>query len=271
MEKRYFHTNDAADTSLTVKLNREKKLILHTMEITERKLKVSKPPEVISYYTMRRAIGILGITLPLILVAGSSLFGGCREIQYSVSTYYHTNMRNIFVGYNCAVALFLFAYRGHDWRDNIAGYLGCIFVLGVAFLPCSIGTSGQSCLIIPGEQNPMVGKLHNLSALLYFMVLIIYSLFLFPRTHMDMLTGEKMFMGRQKRRRNVVYYICGTLMSVSLLLIMGFFWFFGRHFPNLRSLNPVFWLEVVILISFGVSWLTKGQLLFRDDTYRRGP
>lgn len=241
------------------------------MDSMERKVKISKPPEVISYYTMRRAIGILGITLPLILVVGSSLFGGCREVQYSISTYYHTNMRNIFVGYNCAVALFLFAYRGHDWRDNLTGYLGSIFVLGVAFLPCSIGDTDQNCLIHPGPQNPMVGKLHNLSALLYFIVLIIYSLILFPKTHMDMLTGEKMFMGRQKRRRNVVYYICGTLMAVSLLLIILYVWFLGKHFPNLRSLNPVFWLEVVILFSFGISWLTKGQLLFRDDSYRRGP
>lgn len=241
------------------------------MENTVQRVKVDKPPEVISYYNMRRAIGILGITLPLILVVGSSLFGGCREIQYSISTYYHTNMRNIFVGYNCAVALFLFAYRGHDWRDNLTGYLGCIFVLGVAFLPCSIGTSDHSCLIIPEAQNPMVGKIHNLSALLYFIVLIIYSLILFPMTHMDMLTGEKMFMGRQKRRRNVVYYICGSLMSASLLLILLYVWFFGKHYPNLRSLNPVFWLEVVILLSFGVSWLTKGQLLLRDDSYRRGP
>ena len=241
------------------------------MEIGEHKVKEHKPPEVISYYSMRRAIGILGITLPLILVAGSALFGGCREVQSSISTYYHTNMRNIFVGYNCAVALFLFAYRGHDWRDNLTGYLGCIFVLGVAFLPCSIGSSNQACLIIPGEQNPMVGKLHNLSALLYFIVLIIYSLILFPRTHMDMITGEKMFMGRQKRRRNVVYYICGSLMTASLLLIILHVWFLGKHYPNLKSLNPVFWLEVVILLSFGISWLTKGQLLFRDDSYRRGP
>jgi hypothetical protein len=241
------------------------------MENKEHRVKVDKPPEVISYYTMRRAIGILGITLPFILVAGSSLFGDCREVQSSISTYYHTNMRNIFVGYNCAVALFLFAYRGHDWRDNLTGYLGCIFVLGVAFLPCSIGESGHNCLIIPADQNPMVGKLHNLSALLYFIVLIIYSLILFPMTHMDMLTGEKMFMGRQKRRRNVVYYICGSLMSVSLLLIILYVWFLGGQYPNLRSLNPVFWMEVVILLSFGISWLTKGQLFFRDDSYRRGP
>ena len=231
----------------------------------------NKPPEVISYYTMRRAIGILGITLPLMLVAGSSLFGGCKEVQFSISTYYHTNMRNIFVGYNCAVALFLFAYRGHDWRDNLAGYLGCIFVLGVAFLPCSIGASVKPCLIPATGQNPLVGKLHNLCALLYFIILIVYALFLFPKTHMDMVSGEKMFMGRQKKKRNVVYYICGGLMTVSLLLILTYIWILEDHYTNLLRLDPVFWLETVVLLSFGISWLTKGQLFFRDENYRRGP
>jgi len=232
---------------------------------------MEKPPEIISYYTMRRAIGILGITLPLILLAGSSLFGDCKEVQYSISTYYHTNMRNVFVGFNCAVALFLFAYRGHDWKDNLVGYLGCIFVLGVAFLPSNMSSNPQSCLIPGPEQHPLVGNLHNMCALLYFIILIVYALFLFPKTHMDMVTGEKMFMGRQKQRRNVVYYICGSVMTVSLLLILAYMWILGRYYHGLKSLHPVFWLESIMLISFGISWLTKGQLFFKDENYRRGP
>ncbi len=241
------------------------------MENKDRHQHREKPPEIISYYTMRRAIGILGITLPLILLSGSFLFGDCKEVQNSISTYYHTNMRNIFVGFNCAVALFLFAYRGHDWRDNLVGYLGSFAVLGVAFLPCSIPITEQSCLIPSSVQDPLVGKLHNMSALLYFTILIVYSLFLFPKTHMDMVTGEKMFMGRQKKKRNVVYYICGALMTVSLLLILAYSWFLGKHFPGLKDLNPYFWLESIMLLLFGITWLTKGQLFFRDESYRRGP
>jgi len=232
---------------------------------------MGKPPEIISYYTMRRSIGVLGITLPLILLAGSLQYGGCTEVQSSISTYYHTNMRNIFVGFNCAVALFLFAYRGHDWRDNLVGYLGCIAVLGVAFLPCTISVPGQPCLAPPSSQNPLVGMLHNLSALLYFVILIVYSLFLFPKTHMDMVTGEKKFMGRQKKRRNVVYYICGSIMTASLLLIIAYMGFLENLYPGLQDLDPVFWLESLVLLSFGTSWLTKGQLFFRDENYRKGP
>ena len=241
------------------------------MENAVRNPHMDKPPEIISYYNMRRAIGILGITLPLILLAGSSQFGGCKDVQVSISTYYHTNMRNLFVGFNCAVALFLFAYRGHDWRDNLVGYLGCIFVLGVAFLPCTISTPGQPCLIPISAQNPLIGKLHNISAVSYFITLIVYSLFLFPMTHMDMVTGEKMFMGRQKKKRNVVYYICGSTMTISLLLIISHIWILENLCPGLKSLNPVFWLESIMLISFGISWLTKGQLIFRDENYKKGP
>ncbi len=220
---------------------------------------------------MRRAIGVLGVTLPLILLAGTFLFGDCKEVQSSISTYYHTNMRNIFVGFNCAVALFLFAYRGHDWKDNLAGTLGCIVVLGVAFLPCSVSTPIQPCLDTISVQNPLVGKLHNMSALLYFTVLIVYSLLLFPKTHMDMVTHEKKFMGRQKKKRNVVYYICGSIMTGSLLLIIAYKWFLGNLYPDLKDLNPVFWLESIVMLSFGISWLTKGQLIFRDENYRKGP
>ena len=241
------------------------------MENTVSHPKINAPPEVISYYTMRRAIGILGITLPLIMVAGSSLFGGCKEVQMSISAYYHTNMRNIFVGYNCAVALFLFAYRGHDWMDNVSGYLGSVFVLGVAFLPCHVNPSGQPCLIQAPAQNPLVGQLHNLSALLYFLVLIVYSLLLFPKTHTNRITGEKMDMGRQKKKRNVIYYICGSIMTASLVMIIAYMYILKYAYPDLKRFHPVFWLETIMLLSFGISWLTKGQLLFRDDSFSRGP
>jgi hypothetical protein len=216
---------------------------------------------------MRRAIGILGITFPLILVAGSSLFGECEKVQISISAYYHTNMRNIFVGLNCAVALFLFAYRGHDWMDNLAGYLGCIFVLGVAFLPCTISVPDPPCLVPASGQNSLVGNLHNLSALFYFLILIIYTLFLFPKTHLDKHSGEKLNMGAQKRKRNVVYYVCGSLMTLALLMIVVYIVFLENRFPVLKNLNPVFWLESIVLLSFGFSWLTKGQLFFRDEQY----
>ncbi|MGB0789115.1 MAG: hypothetical protein ACPGQR_06225, partial [Marinirhabdus sp.] len=67
---------------------------------------------VVSYLTLRNAIGIIGIALPIVLLLGSVALFECDELHQSISHYYHTRMRNVFVGALCAVALFLFCYKG---------------------------------------------------------------------------------------------------------------------------------------------------------------
>ena len=49
---------------------------------------------VISYFTLRKAVGILGLSLPIILVIGSVALDGKNEILNSISTYYHTHMES---------------------------------------------------------------------------------------------------------------------------------------------------------------------------------
>ncbi len=63
---------------------------------------------VISYLTMRKVIGILGVALPVVLVIGTLINGDKNAVQDSISDYYHTGMRDAFVGILCMVALFLF-------------------------------------------------------------------------------------------------------------------------------------------------------------------
>jgi len=53
-------------------------------------------------------------------------------IQESISHYYYTGMRNVFVGALCAVALFMFFYCGYDKWDDLAGDMAGIFAIGVA-------------------------------------------------------------------------------------------------------------------------------------------
>lgn len=97
----------------------------------------SVDPQLISYLTLRKAVGILGIIFPIVLIVGSVICCGCSEVQSSISAYYHTGMRNLFVGLLCAIGLFLFAYRGYDSADAITGNIACLFALGVAFFPTS--------------------------------------------------------------------------------------------------------------------------------------
>ncbi|MDZ7633560.1 MAG: hypothetical protein U5L72_03595 [Bacteroidales bacterium] len=87
-----------------------------------------------SYLSLRKSVGWIGILLPFVLVFGHIcyLFGGDRLLN-NLSVYYHTGMRDFFVGAICAIALFLFFYRGYDRWDNISANVAGFFALGIAF------------------------------------------------------------------------------------------------------------------------------------------
>src|SRR5919206_3039767 len=96
---------------------------------------LNKPdPRLISYQSLRRAVGWLGVLLPFAMIAGNYLFG-CTHIQDTISHYYYTVTGDLFVGILCADALFLIVYKGYDAKDdrwtNIAGVLALL----VAFFP----------------------------------------------------------------------------------------------------------------------------------------
>jgi hypothetical protein len=203
-------------------------------------------PQVISYLALRRALGILGLSFPVILVAGSMISGECSWIQSSISLYYHTGMRNVFVGVLFALAVFLFAYKGYDLRDAIAGKLGCLFALGIAFFPTSVT---EHC-------NSITSSIHFFSAGSFFLVLSYFSIVLFTKGSINPT--------RRKKMRNKLYRICGYTILGCALLIALYLYIFEKRTPSLKSLNPVFWLESMALWAFGISWLTKGKAILRD-------
>jgi hypothetical protein len=204
---------------------------------------------VISYLNLRRAIGVLGVLFPVILCLGAYWAGG-YTIQSSISAYYHTNMRDIFVGILFVEAVFLFSYRGHGLIDNIIGNLGCIFALGTAILP----TAPENPFM---NVNPLISTLHFVCATLFFGTLISFSLFLFTRTHKNKTPT------RRKKARNRVYRACGFIMLVCILLI-GLYHGLKLNHTDLANLHPVFWFESLALWAFGISWFTKGETIFRD-------
>ena len=75
-------------------------------------------PRVISYITLRKAVGCVGISLPFVLAAGNWLiFSG--GLQQSVSNYFYTGMRGVLVGGLCVIGAFLLAHRGDDRWDRL--------------------------------------------------------------------------------------------------------------------------------------------------------
>jgi hypothetical protein len=203
---------------------------------------------VISYLDLRRAIGMIGTALPFVLVIGKWLLGGWG-IQSSISAYYYTSMRDVFVGSLCAIGVFLLSYRGYERADDVAGDLACVFAVGVAVFPTSPPNGASSA-------QAAVGVIHLLFASAFFLTLAYFSLVLFRKTNPAKQMSER------KKERNVVYTACGYTILVCIGLIIVNVVFFRDSL--LQAVDPVFWLESAAVIAFGVSWLTKGETILAD-------
>jgi len=207
--------------------------------------------------TLRRAVGILGISLPLVVAFGAIILGDCTSIQRSISLYYNTIMRNVFVGILTATALFMFAYRGYDYRDRIAGIAAFVFALGIAFFPATsqmVKDCGTLCTHV--EYHSWIRDVHLISAALYFITLSLISLLLFTRTD-----PKNVVFTEEKRKRNILYRICGYIIIGSLVLIAAYMLWID---PLFEQFHPIFWLETLALVAFGISWLVKGEVAWTD-------
>ena len=205
-------------------------------------------PLVLSYLGMRKAIGIIGISLPFVLAFGKILLES-PGIQSSISDYYYTGMRDVFVGSLCAIAVFLMSYRGYERKDDMASDFACIFALGVALFPTTPEVN-------PSSLEKTIGALHLISAAGFFLTLAFFSLVLFRKTDPNKTPT------RRKLQRNVVYTICGYSILACLALVA-----LSALIPGdspVKKLDPVFWLESAATVAFGASWLTKGEAILKD-------
>jgi hypothetical protein len=203
---------------------------------------------VISYLGLRKAVGIIGTALPFVLSFGKILLEG-PGIQSSISDYYHTGMRDVFVGSLCAIAVFLMSYRGYERTDEIAGDLACVFALGVALFPTTPAVNAT-------PPDRILGALHILFAACFFLTLAFFSLVLFRKTDPTKTPT------RRKLQRNAVYTVCGYTILACLVLIAVVALMSSDSF--VKRLDPVFWLESAAIVAFGVSWLTKGEAILKD-------
>ena len=199
-----------------------------------------------SYLDLRKAVGWIGVLLPFALVLVANSLGSGPLIERSISYYYHTVARDVFVGALCAVALFLFFYSGYDDLDNWTGNVAGAFAIGVAWFPTT------RC-----GPNEIIGLVHLVCAAGFFLSLSFFSIFRFTKTDdRDARTPEKLV-------RNAIYYVCGGVMVASLFAMLVYMLVADDTADRIPF---VFVAETIGLIAFGVSWLTKGETLYPDRT-----
>ena len=214
----------------------------------------AQDPIVLSYLALRKAVGAVALGLPFALSIPLWILRH-HIIQSSISGYYYTGMRNLFVGSLCAIGMFMLCCRGYDLKDEIAGVFSAFCTLGVAFFPTA-PDSGAT----PRQSH--IGIAHYIFAILLFSTLAYFCLVLFK------MSAANKTMTRKKVQRNRVYTICGYVIiaSISLIAILKLLLKIDHLVGNVGT---AFFFETTALLAFGTAWLTKGETFLKDE--RPGP
>lgn len=200
---------------------------------------------------LRRGVGVIGILLPFALILGHFLFAKAFVFAGSMSQYYYTEMRDVFVGALCAMGVFLICYR-YDTPDNMLSTIAGTLAIGVAIFHT---TDGRKLPVSANDK--VVGIIHLVAAAGLLILLAVFCFFLFPRKGPDVARVT-----RQKRVRNGIYYVCGTIIVVSLLAAGACKLFLSRE--TLDSAKLMLWFEAAAVLAWGVAWLVKGETIFKD-------
>ena len=219
-----------------------------------------------TYFFLRLGTGILALLFPLLL----GIVGKLAEntpLQESLSAYYYTGMRDVFVGVLCAIGFFLLLYKGftkhENWALNIAGVLA----MGIAIIPMNcpghLGTSldcvafSQVCRPFTASILHNTGSLHNDCAALFFLTIGYVSVFL---------SGETLYLIKDDRRE--YYKHAYRVLGWAMLLIppAAWAWFNFVQPGNANGMNySVLAVEFAGIWIFAAYWLAKTFEIYHNE------
>ena len=96
--------------------------------------------------------------------------------------------------------------------------------------------------------------IHLMCAIIFFILLSVNSMFLFTLSK-----GEKT---QYKKKRNIIYITCGSVILICLITLVILFVVMPRE--TIDQTGLVFIFETIMLEAFGISWLVKGETILRD-------
>ncbi|MBF4494638.1 hypothetical protein IRZ83_17235 [Flavobacterium sp. JLP] len=223
------------------------------MKINNTEIKIESD-DIFTYRRIRRAIGYLGISLPILLVGLSFISFFHTQIQPSISHYYYTNLREIFTGTLCAVGLFLICYKGHKnksiWKnDNLLTNIAGIMAICVALIPTNPEDFLQKIYTIIPLTEKWLGWLHYGFAAILFLILALLAINVFTIGQENETRAPKSILNE-----NNIYRACGYSILVSVILVPV-----ADQLKLFSYSTLVF--EAIALFAFGIAWLIKGRAL----------
>jgi hypothetical protein len=203
-----------------------------------------------SFLLMRIVVGALGVALPLLLVLGDSWLGAGPFVRDSISAYYYSGARELFVGVLSAIGVFLFTYKVAEHSlDNTLTLVAAAAVVAVVLFPTGLPAGVTEPTPLQEKLGePWVQGIHFGGALIFILSLAAISLLYGVRE------GRR---PAQRGKRPPVFWkwyhwgcaflIVGALAGVGLDML-----------TDLGPSQTLFYGETVAVLAFGASWLMKG-------------
>lgn len=180
---------------------------------------------------LRCFIGWLALMLPWIVALILRCFPS------SISSTYYTHAGAAFMMILGSASVLLLFYDGYDKFDDVLNTLAGIFGFAICLFPSRTNSELVGTFQIPVDIS---ASIHNFSAIVFFAILAYISLFQFTKNNGNMTN--------KKKKRNVIYRVCGVGMIASFAILL------------LPSFYIKVWLtEMFALSFFGISWLTKAN------------
>lgn len=191
-----------------------------------------------TYFSLRWGVAALGLALILALPLAAWLYGDV-PLRRSLSAYYHTVVRDEFVGILLAVGGLLVVYKGFTQLENWALNLAGVLLAGVAFFP----TAADG-----GEGGWF--SIHGTCAVLFFACIAYVAIFRASDT-LSLISDLS-----ARKRLAGLYRALGFLMLLSpavAFMLSGLF----------RPGALVFFVEVCGVAAFSAYWIAKSLELQR--------
>jgi hypothetical protein len=191
-----------------------------------------------TYSSTRIGLGIIGILYPLILWFIGLLLG--IELQGSISAYYHTDMRNVFVGVLFIVGASLYLYKGYSSTEDYVLDGAGLCAVGIAIFP-------TSCVADSVCDTFTAPWLHGISALVFFFLIAYICIF----KSSDTLENKQVKQAINIEHYKEIYKWLGIGM-IGLPVV-------AAVLLNLKNETEslVFWVEFVAIWVFSIYWIVK--------------
>lgn len=208
---------------------------------------------VVSYLTLRQMIGWIGLLMPISVRVGALLLEGIGTTD-SISAYYYTGMRDVFVSTLVLVGVLLTCYRTPATRDNVLATIAGLAAIGIGLFPMDPTFAPAILRKYPDMLSRCyVSKgilgFHSLFVTVFFGLSFYLVYFSFPAFTPAAPTDQKL-------RRNRIYKRCGIVMLVAFVII--------GLLAVLNDGGSIFWPEAVAVVAFAVAWLVKGRTVLKD-------